>query len=220
MVSGRGAWTRSLTDGGHPSRREERPCGGGAHAVRVRRSVWKGEGQRIAGTTDGLQLRGSVFRQAPVADGSGMAPHGPPGLTGALGIMMLQGSPQQVQRPCLLSGLLRLPHLGDCTQEGQPSEQLQASIASAVARTHSAASSNPLREACTPGVRRRRRCSAAPCRRAGQWRPRRCPTDQSWTAAAADRSWRARRRAATPAHAPRSPRLLCSVVSGAVSHIA
>ena len=38
--------------------------------------------------------------------------------------------------PCLLSGSLRLPHLGECTQEGQPLSHPQLSMASRVALSH------------------------------------------------------------------------------------
>ena len=38
--------------------------------------------------------------------------------------------------PALSSGLLRLPHLGDCTQDGQPDSHSHWAIASRVAATH------------------------------------------------------------------------------------
>ena len=41
------------------------------------------------------------------------------------------------------SGLLRLPHLGDCTQEGQPSSHSHAAIAPAVASTQRRACAKP-----------------------------------------------------------------------------
>lgn len=45
--------------------------------------------------------------------------------------------------PALSSGLFPLPHLGDCTQEGQPVEHSQESMALRVARSHSSAVPNP-----------------------------------------------------------------------------
>lgn len=43
---------------------------------------------------------------------------------------------RSARAPCLLSGSLRLPHLGECTQEGQPLSHPQLSMASRVALSH------------------------------------------------------------------------------------
>lgn len=45
--------------------------------------------------------------------------------------------------PGLSSGWFWLPHFGDCTHDGQPSSQAQASIACAVARNQASAVRNP-----------------------------------------------------------------------------
>ena len=51
-------------------------------------------------------------------------------------IMLLNIAFNSARAPCLLSGSLRLPHLGECTQEGQPLSHPQLSIASRVALSH------------------------------------------------------------------------------------
>ena len=50
---------------------------------------------------------------------------------------------RSARAPCLLSGSLRLPHLGECTQEGQPFSHPQLSIASRVALSHCATALKP-----------------------------------------------------------------------------
>ena len=45
--------------------------------------------------------------------------------------------------PRLDSGWLAFPHLGDCTQEGQPASQSQLAMACLVARSQSAAAPKP-----------------------------------------------------------------------------
>ena len=45
----------------------------------------------------------------------------------------------QTASPALSSGLLPLPHLGDCTHDGQPASHRHEAIASRVAPSHAAA---------------------------------------------------------------------------------
>ena len=106
--------------------------------------------------------------------------------------------------PALSSGSLPLPHLGDCTHDGQPSAHSQAAMASRVARSQSAAAAEAaLGEAGAARVAVVDEDGRAPrCRGAGRWRPRRCPSGRRWRRAAAGRSRRARRRGPRPAGRP------------------
>ena len=119
--------------------------------------------------------------------------------------LRLPGAPRAPRRaagprPALSSGSLPLPHLGDCTHDGQPVVALAggdrlAGRGQPVARPPR---SRARRSRRRPGARRRRRRSAARCRGAARSRPRRCPSGRRWRTAAAGRSRRARRRARRP----------------------
>ena len=120
--------------------------------------------------------------------------------------------------PGLESGLLPLPHFGDCTQDGQPGSQPHSAIASRVApQPCRRRPVRPLGEAGPARVAVVDEDASAPrCPGAGRWRARRCPTGRRWPPAAAARSRRARRRAAHPARRPprRRPRPATAAESG------
>ncbi len=99
--------------------------------------------------------------------------------------------------PCLESGSLKFPHLGDCTQLGQPWSQGQdrkaASVASRWAQAHVVCH---LRNAGSAWVRLVDEDGRPGGIRGGNWSTiRRCPSGRKWRTGAASRSRRVRRRA-------------------------
>ena len=102
--------------------------------------------------------------------------------------------------PRLFSGSLRLPHLGDCTHEGQPERQ-RALGDQAQGVVHEAL------EALVAGAGDPHAAGVAvvdedrrPGRSGGgrRWTVRRCPSGRTWPTGEAPRSARAPRRAASP----------------------
>ena len=101
---------------------------------------------------------------------------------------------------------LPLPHLGDCTHDGQPSWQPHVTTLSSVARQVAIGRleaelghPGPTRHGVVDHDRRLLRC-----RPGGRWTPRRRPIGRRWRTAGASRWRRARWRGARPASRARS----------------
>ena len=102
--------------------------------------------------------------------------------------------------PRLSSGSLPLPHLGDCTHDGQPVGALAGRdrVAGRAEPGRGRARSRARRSRRRRDGRRRRRSSAGRCPGAARSTRRRCPSGRRWRTAAASRSPRARPRAPRP----------------------